>query len=120
MKLKIIEVQGIGDYDKELVLLQAEDDCDVGRYLLADSTYTANGKVSNEVRHTFWFPDKEIKKGEYVAVWTKPGKSAEVTFRERPLHRFFWGLSKAVWNDDGDCAVLMHVPSWQFFKVKGK
>ena len=118
MNLKIISVHNHGDFDKEYVLLKAQEDCDVGRFILADSTYTEDGKVSNKVRHTFWFPDKKIKKGELVSVWTCSGTSGKrETDSGTPIHRFYWGLKTAVWNNDGDCAVLLDVNTWQFFKA---
>lgn len=115
MELKIINVYGHGDFNKEHVVLQAVSDCDAGRYMLADSTFLDSGSVSNKVRHTFWIPDRDVKAGDYISIWTKPGTNNKGTYRDCPLHRFFWGLNRAVWNDEGDCAVLFHVATWQFF-----
>lgn len=120
MNLKIISVHNHGDFDKEYVLMRALEDCDVGRFILADSTYTEDGNISNKVRHTFWFPDKKIKKGELVSVWTRSGKMTEATSESgTPIHRFYWGLETAVWNDDGDCAVLLDIRDWQTFVARG-
>jgi hypothetical protein len=119
MKLQIISVHNHGDFKKEYVLLKVLEDCDVGNYVLADSTYTADGKVSNKVRHTFWFPDKEVKKGDLLSVWTGTGTNTSTkTDSGSPIHRFYWNLKTAVWNDDGDCAVLLELNTWQFFKTK--
>lgn len=118
MKLKIVSVHNHGNADEEYVLLQATEDCDVGRYMLADSTYTADGKVSNKLRNTFWFPDKAVKKNDLVSVWTKTGKDTSTTNNSgTPVHRFYWNLKKPVWNDGGDCAALIEVNTWQFFKA---
>lgn len=120
MKLKIISVHNHGDFDKEYVMLKANEDCDVGRFVLADSTYTADGKVSNKVRHTYWFPDKNIKKDELVSLWTGPGNNTTAKTNDgTTVHRFYWGLKTAVWNDGGDCAVLLDIQDWQFFKARG-
>ncbi|WP_370307591.1 hypothetical protein [Sinimarinibacterium flocculans] len=119
MKLEIISVHGRGEYDNEHVLLKVTDACDIGHYMLGDSTYTADGKVSNKVRHTYWFPDTEVEKGDLVSLWTKAGTSTYGTTKSGdPVHRFFWGLKTAVWNDTGDCAVLWEMNTWQFFKVR--
>ncbi|RYX94619.1 MAG: hypothetical protein EOO28_13435 [Comamonadaceae bacterium] len=119
MKLKIISVHGHGDYDKEFVKLQVQEDCEVGEFVLTDSTFTEDDKVSNKLRHTFWFPDMLVKKGSIVSVWTRTGThSLYKTDDGKPLHRFYWGLKTPVWNDIGDCAVLMHVDMWQPFKSK--
>lgn len=120
MDLKIISVHGNGDFDSEYVLLRATADCDVGYYQLCDTTYTDDDKVSNKLRHIYWFPDRAVKKGELVSLWTKSGKNTTTKNESGTVvHRFYWGLSKAVWNNDGDCAVLQHLETWQLFKAKG-
>lgn len=121
MKLKIISVHNQGDYDKEYVFLQALEDCDVGKYAVADSTYTTPDTVSNRLRHFHWFTNKHIKKGEYVSLWTGKGTDTVTkTDSGIPIHRFYWGLATAVWNNTGDAAVLIETSDWQFFKVPGK
>lgn len=118
MKLEILSVHGTGDYLKEYVLLEALADCDVGRYMIADSTYMSDGKVSNKVRHTFWIPDRQVRAGDLVSVWTKPGDHIVTKNAQgRTIHRFFWGLREAVWNDTGDCAVLFELSTWAFAPV---
>ncbi|WP_438480855.1 hypothetical protein [Oleiharenicola lentus] len=119
MKLQVVSIHNRGNFEKEYVLLKALESCDVGRYLLADTSYTADGKVSNKLRHVFWFPDKDVKKGEFVSVWTGPGKNTVgQTDSGVPVHRFFWGLKSSVWNDDGDCAALLEVNTWEFKPAK--
>lgn len=119
MKLEIISLHNRGDVEKEYVLMEAKSDCDVGRYVLSDSTYTAAGKVSNKLRHIYWFPDKEVNKGDLVSLRTGTGKNTTLTNASgTTIHRFFWGLKTAVWNDDGDCAVLIEAKTWQLFPTK--
>lgn len=114
MKLKLVSINGNGDFDKEHVLLKALDDCDVGRYMLADSTYTASKQVSNKLRHIFWFPDKTVKKDDLISVWTKSGNdTTSKTDSGTPVHRFFWNLKTAVWNDEGDCGILFEIADWK-------
>lgn len=119
MTAKIISIHNHGDFDKEYVLIEATEDCDIGRFLIADSTYTDDGKVSNKLRHTYWFPDTAIKKGDLVSLWTKPGQRTATTNNNGTLvHRFYWGLETAVWNDEGDCALLQEIRDWQHFSTK--
>lgn len=119
MKLEILSIHNHGNAEKEHVLLKVTEDCDVGRYILADTTYTSENDVSNKLRHVFWFPDKNIKKGELVSVWTGTGKNTVAqTAAGVPVHRFYWGLKSSVWNDDGDCAALLELSTWQFKHVK--
>ena len=119
MRAEIVSIHNHGDFDKEYVLITVLEDCDIGRFVMADSTYAANGKVSNKLRHTHWFPDKQVKKGDWVSLWTKTGADITTTLNGVPMHRFFWNLKTAVWNDEGDCAVPQELLSWQFFKANG-
>lgn len=110
MDLKIVAVHGDGTQTKEYVLLQVLKDCTLDGYVLADNTYDNKGRLSNKVRHTFWFPDKKVKAGEYVSVRTGKGNyELGETNQKKPLHRFYWNLDEGIWNDDGDCAVLLKV-----------
>lgn len=119
MKVEIISVHNQGNYEEEYVLMRVLKDCDIGHYILADSTYTSEDKVSNKLRHTYWIPDKQVKEDDLISVWTKSGKNTTTTNASgETIHRFFWGLKTAVWNNKGDCAVLFEVNAWQFFTVK--
>lgn len=120
MDVKIIAVKNHGNAKEEYVLLEVTADCDIGHYQIGDSTYTSNGSVSNKLRHTYWFPDKPVKKGDLVCLRTSSGANETKTGSDgKQIHWFYWGLAVAVWNNDGDCAVLQHVPHWQFFKARG-
>jgi hypothetical protein len=119
VKVKLVSVHNHGDFDKEYVLLRVDEDTDVGRYVVADSTYTSDGKVSNKLRHTYWFPDKVVKKGDYVVLYTRSGTAGTgTTNMGAPLHRFYWDLQTAVWNDTGDSAVLLELNTWQFLRAR--
>lgn len=118
MKLKITSIQNRGDAAKEYVMLEALADIDVGDYLLGDTTYLQDGSVSNKLRHTFWFPNKKVRKGEYVSLWTGKGKATLGETKDgSPVHRFYWNLATAVWNDDKDCAVLIETSAWSMKRV---
>jgi hypothetical protein len=119
MKVNIVSVHGHGDFEKEYVLLKADQDCDLGKYMLADSTYNKDNTVSNKVRHTFWLPDMKLSANDYVAVWTKKGKTKPADRSAKtPMHHVYWNLATAVWNDDGDCSILFDLLTWQFHKAR--
>ncbi|HHG9580228.1 TPA: hypothetical protein ACPY17_004825 [Citrobacter freundii] len=119
MKVKILSVHNHGDEKEEYVMLKVLEDCDIGDYMIADSTYTGDGRISNKIRHTYWFPDKKVAKGDLVSLWTKKGTNLErKTDSGTLVHRFYWGLNQPVWNDDGDCAVLYLISDWSHFRAK--
>ena len=112
--LKISIVKNTGELQTEFVFLKAETDCNIGNYLLTDSTYGSNEMPSNKLRHVFFFPSLEVKKGDYVVLWTKAGKySLGETTAKSPQHNLYWGLKETVWNVDGDKAFLFTAPRAQ-------
>jgi hypothetical protein len=113
MKLKILSIQEQGDASKEYVWLEVTEDCDLKYFGIADTTYTGDSSISNKLRHFFWFPPTNVKRGERVVLQTKAGKNEQYTTKDgKKVHRFFWGLKSAVWNDDGDAAVLFSISTW--------
>lgn len=99
--------------------MEVQEDCNIGNYILADSTFLPDGSVSNAVRHTFWIPDKQGEKGDLISVWTKSGENTKTTNPGgATVHHFYWGLKRAIWNDEGDCAVLFELMTWQFFRAR--
>lgn len=71
-----LEIERVADNanDEERVVLYVLEDCNLNWYLLFDSTYDENGNVSNKHRHMYVFPDQQVKKGDYVLLYTKTGK----------------------------------------------
>lgn len=116
MKLKISEIIDHG-HDDERIVLNVLEDTNIGEFLILDTTYN-NGKVSNKVRHPYWFPDKKVKKGDLVILYTTEGinHSRDNTVGSTS-HFFYWGLGNNVWNNDGDCALLLHVDDWEHHRV---
>ncbi len=119
MDLKVLSIHNHGDASAEYVLLEVVNDCNVKYYTLADTTYATGGGISNRLRHFFWFPPKDVKAGELVILRT--GKGTNDTFRNtngKTVHRYYWNLGNAVWNNTGDAAVLMQLRSWNTTKAR--
>lgn len=114
MHLEVIAVNGHGDENEEFVRLAVLKDCDLVNYAVADTTYTDDDHISNELRHFFWFPSTLVKAGEEVVLRTKVGEYKR--FRKDDgtiVHRFYWNLDKPIWNDDEDGIVLFKIDNWQ-------
>jgi hypothetical protein len=115
MDIKIRKIQGDGDATKEYVILDVTRDCDIGKYLLADNSFTSKGTISNKLRHVYWFPDKSVKSGDIVYLYTGKGTASSVANANGngTTHRFYWKLGSSVWNDDdADAAVLIKTDAW--------
>lgn len=118
MKMKVLSIHEKGDASKESVLLEVVDDCDLCYFSLADTTYTQSGKISNKLRHVYWFPSVSAKKGELVVLRTGKGTNRSYNNNSgKKVHEFYWNLGSAVWNDPGDAAVLFQHSSWSTTKT---
>ena len=119
MNLVITAVHGHGDQAKEYVQLDAVAPCELGDFILADTTYVAPNKVSNRVRHTHWFLDQALNKGDTVLLYTRRGANGK---RQRLngtiIYDVYWNLNEPVWNDTEDTAILMRVAEWSHKKTK--
>ena len=119
MKIAIRSVKGHGNSLEEAVRLAVLQDCNLHDYLLADTTYSDGGRISNKDRHTYWFPNREVKKNDYVVLHTGSGTyTSKPNTRNGTTHHLYWGLQVAVWNDTGDEAILFEIHSWKAFKVE--
>lgn len=118
MKLSISFVKSHGILKDERIVLKVLEDVDVGDYMLADTTYIAEGEISNELRHTFWIPNKEVEKGDLVVIYTKSGNdSTKLNKLGAKTHFFYWGLGRTIWNQDEDSAALFLIGNWSSKKV---
>jgi len=117
--LKIHSIDGKGDLGKECVWLSVDQDApDISFYLLCDTTFTAEDKISNELRHMYWFNKMPVKKGDWIRLWTKNGTNNSVKNEKGTMtHNFFWNLGKTVWNKDGDAVTLFSLESWKTTRV---
>lgn len=53
-----------------------------------------------------------------VVLYTKEGTTAsKVNSNGASSHFFYWGLDNNVWNNDGDCALLLRADNWESHKV---
>lgn len=114
-----VKIRNIADHnhDDERIVINVLEDTDIGEFLILDTTYN-NGKVSNKVRHPYWFPDKKVKKGDLVILYTRKGtQSIKKNESGSTSHFFYWGLDSNVWNNDGDCALLLHVDDLEHHRV---
>jgi len=114
MKLKIMSIENGGDAKDEYVRLKVLEDCNLIDYALVDTTFTADGKVSNKNRHFYWFPHKDVKKNEVVRLYSSIGDNVSSTSNtDIMIHKVYWNLGSPVWNNEGDKAVLFEIKDKQ-------
>ncbi|WP_295229797.1 hypothetical protein [uncultured Chryseobacterium sp.] len=117
MKLKISEIIDHG-HDDERIILNVLEDTYISNFIILDTTYNSSGKVSNKVRHPYLFPAKKVQEGDLVILYTKEGTYHSIDNTDGSTSYFFyWGLDSNVWNNDGDCALLLHVDDLEHHRV---
>lgn len=118
MDLEIKTVKDKGFLQKERIILVANSNTNAGFYLILDTTFNEDDEPTNLLRNTFWFPDKEVKKGDLVVLYTKAGYDSEmINNKGNKTHFFYWDLKKTVWNKEEDGAVLIEIQNWSSKKV---
>jgi hypothetical protein len=119
MNIEIMSAVEKGAMGNECIVLKVKNNTDnMGNYLLSDTTYLEDKTVSNELRHIYWFPNKEVAKGDYIVLYTGKGKNKSSMNNENThTHVLYWNLNITVWNKDGDRAVLFNIKERTFTKV---
>lgn len=113
MKVKVQSIKDRGDLKNERLVLKALGDCDIGMFFVFDTTYSSDGNISNLVRHPYWFPDKEIRAGDLVVLYTKEGRESQKLNKNGTTSHFFYrGIERTVWNKEEDCAVIFEIANW--------
>ena len=112
MQVKIGHVADKGDLDRERLVLHAKRNADIGDFLLI-RTGVEDGEVTTDVRDSFWFPDRPVKAGDLVVVYSKSGTHREKKIDGgRTAHFFYWGQKAPLWRDEDFAPVLLHAPDW--------
>src|SRR5689334_13116975 len=115
MDILIDAVRDPGDLDHERIVLRADTDLDIGLYILLAARAGAEGKtLGGRVPFCFWFPDRDVQRGDLLIVYTKSGSSKR---KDNPSgkasHFFYWGLEHPIWNNDELRPVLIEAKRWK-------
>ncbi len=112
MSITIKYIKNNGLEKDERIIFEVTEKCNIWDYLVFDTTYAANG-VSNKLRHTYWFPDREVEEWDLIVLYTKKGKD---TFKNNISWNktwfYYWWLEKPILNDLKDCILLLKAASW--------
>lgn len=114
MALRIEGIRQPGDLSRERIVLRADSDTDIGRYLIL-SARASNGKtLAGRIPNCYWFPDREIKAGDFVVLYSKAGtRNVKENDSGNASYFFYWGLDETLWDDDALSPVLMRVAIWR-------
>lgn len=109
MSLKVISVVNAKSPAEELVWLKASEKVSLKGYAIVDRTFASDGKVSNEYRHIFIFPNLIVDKNHWIRLHTNDGKyNITKGSKDETIHNLYWQSDKCIWNDNGgDTATLI-------------
>lgn len=113
MELKVIKVEN--EENHECVVFEVTEDCNLWPYIVFDSTYE-DTEVSNIHRHSYIFPNQDVKARDFVLLYTNGGERNH--YRNRAgstTWEFFWGLDVNVWNKEEDEVLLVKMAEFKRF-----
>lgn len=112
MKVQISSVQDKGDSTHERLVLHVKRDADIGDFMLVRTAFE-DGHVTTKVMNTFWFPDKAVKGGDIVVVYSKSGSERMKRISDnRRAHFFYWGQESPLWKHTDVAPVLLYAREW--------
>ena len=112
MNIKFVSVADSGVPAEERLILKVLSDADVGAFVVFRAA-ALDDTVTTGVKTVFWFPDKAVKAGDLVVLYTKKGTQSEKLLKDgNRAHFFYWNISSAIWDDKSMAAVILHVSEW--------
>jgi hypothetical protein len=113
MNLTLVGIENVGDLERERVVLRATAEVDIGRYAIFRCNLTSDkGVAAGHVPSAYWFPDRKLKQGDFVVLYSKMGTSSEKTGNGSTSYFFYWGWKSAQWP--GHRAALVNTATWQY------
>ncbi|WP_244807908.1 hypothetical protein [Caballeronia zhejiangensis] len=115
MKLEIKSFADSGDLEKERLVLRATADGDIGSFIVLRSQSADDGvSPISGTKNAYWLPDRTVKSGDLIVVYTKAGKSSRKQLKTgATAHFFYWGLKLDIWGSSRkNVAVILDARDW--------
>jgi hypothetical protein len=121
MNIKFRSIEDSENLDKERIIFSVVETDFLGTYVVFKSRKTGEKVVSSTVEKTYWFPDKDVKKGDLVVLYTKAGVNTETKNEDgTTTHFFYWQSSELLWSNPDAAVVLGTFLSYDFKIVSEK
>jgi hypothetical protein len=118
MNLLIRSAKDSGDFDKERLVLYADSDFDIGKFILLRTLFFADGGVSSSATDFLWLPDVEADAGDLVVVYTKSGENYSRENKDNgKTHFIYWDKLAPMWADDDYGPVIIEIKDWNKKRV---
>lgn len=114
MNLEIKSFADGGDIQRERLVIRVLKDEDIGEYVVLRSKATPEGAPISGSKRAYWFPDKRIKAGDLVVLYTRAGKPGQKPLSQGgTAYFYYWSLNEPIWGaDSGNTAVLLTIGEW--------
>ncbi len=117
MKFEISEIKDRGTLD-ERIIFTINEDCDIGKYFVFTTVRDADGKnITSLVRDAYWFPDKQVKKGDLVVLYSNEGKNSFKVNDDKTSSHFYYRNSKSPLLSNNNLALLVELSAWKLEKI---
>lgn len=117
VKTPTVTIVGIVDRGisgKERLHLSAVANVNLNYYVIFDTVYVGNDAIAPIPRRAYWFSDYQVRAGDHIILYTKPGEQSKKQRSDGYTnHFFYWGLDRTLWKDPSSCAVLLEVSNWE-------
>ena len=95
MNVELRSIENAGDLERERVVLRAPGDDDIGNYAIFRCYVTKEKVAAGPIAAGYWFPDRKLKKGDFVVVYSKAGANEREGWRKRHVLFLLLGLNQA-------------------------
>lgn len=115
MLINIFTISDAGIPNQERLVLKVWGFDNLGNYIVFNTQKSILGGFSSSPKNVFWFPDKNVKIGDLIVLYTKKGVPSQSINKDgSTTHFYFWGQEKTLWNNNFDGAVIIRAENWNF------
>ena len=112
MDIELVDICNPGG-EYEYILLKVNQDCNLGKFLIYDTTYDQEGNLSNKLPHFFRFPNYNVTKTNtpLIRLYTSMNYKIQEWVNPQKVNNLIlsWRLKETIWNKEGDKATLVEV-----------
>ena|SRR5258708_5714659 len=118
--IKIQSISDSGVAGKERVLFKAIGIDNVGKYIAFSTIETSPGKIYSNPKKVYWFPDQEVKSGDFIILYTGSGVNTKFANKVGTItYVFYWNLSETIFVTNQDTIALLRIESWEYKSNSG-
>ena len=120
MSVSIRKIVDSGSISTERVVMEVKDDQDIGDFILIRAKISkAKDSVLAGSVIAYWFPDKKVKSGDLVVLYSKNGNNGRKVHDDGTTSYFFyWENNNAVWHAEYR-PVLIEKYTWERLRLDG-